>query len=173
MLSQKAKYVLRAVLLLLAGSESPLTARDIAAREGLPLKSRDCFGRPADGEIVISRRGRAGGYRLARSATAISFGGVIRAIEGPLAPIKCTSRTQFEPWIDCADVETCSIRWSMTKTRDAIADALDGCSLHDAMRHTASMKSSQQDQARSRIRQLKRPGPLRRARSRRHAAPQS
>jgi Rrf2 family protein len=173
MLSQKAKYALRAVLLL-AGSESPVTARDIAAREGLPLKFLETILVVLrDAEIVTSRRGRTGGYRLARSATAISFGEVIRAIDGPLAPIKCASRTQFAPCIDCADVETCSIRWSMTKTRDAIADALDGCSLHDAMRHTASMKSSQQDQAHSRIRQLKRPGPLRRVRPPRHAVPQS
>jgi Rrf2 family protein len=140
MLSQKAKYALRAVLLL-AGSESPLTARDIAAREGLPLKFLEAiFVVLRDADIVISRRGRPGGYRLARGAASISFGEVVRAIDGPLAPIRCASRTQYEPCADCADVETCPIRWSMTKARDAIAGALDGCSLRDALYHTASPK---------------------------------
>jgi Rrf2 family protein len=139
MLSQKAKYALRAVLLL-AGSESPLTARDIAAREGLPLKFLEAiFVVLRDADIVISRRGRPGGYRLARGAASISFGEVVRAIDGPLAPIRCASRTQYEPCSDCADVETCPIRWSMMKARDAIAGALDGCSLHDALYHTASL----------------------------------
>jgi hypothetical protein len=36
---------------------------------------------------------------------------------------------------DCIDVDTCAIRWAMTKARDAIAGALDGCSLLDALRH--------------------------------------
>lgn len=133
MLSQKAKYALRAVLVL-AGSQDPLTAREIAEREGISLKFLEAaFVELRDAGIVISRRGRPGGYRLARSAEQVSFGEVIRAIDGPLAPIRCASRTQFEPCTDCADVETCPIRWSMTKARDAIAGALDGCSLHDAL----------------------------------------
>ena len=138
MLSQKAKNALRAVLLL-AGSESPLTAREVAEREGISVKFLEAtFVVLRDAGIVISRRGRPGGYRLARSPAHVSFGEVIRAIDGPLAPIRCASRTQFEPCTDCADVETCPIRWSMTKARDAIAGALDGCSLHDALHQTPS-----------------------------------
>jgi Rrf2 family protein len=87
-----------------------------------------------DRDILESRRGRYGGYRLLRSPESISFGEVIRAIDGPLAPIPCASRTQFKPCEDCTDVFTCSIRLAMLNARDAIAASLDGWSLADALR---------------------------------------
>jgi len=134
MLSQKAKYALRAVLLI-AESGSPLTAREIAGRERISLKFLEAiFVVLRDADIVTSRRGRVGGYRLTRAPADVSFGEVIRAIDGPLAPIRCASRTQFEACADCIDVETCAVRWAMTKVRNAIAGALDECTLGDALR---------------------------------------
>jgi Rrf2 family protein len=140
MLSQKAKYALRA-LLRLANSNRPLSANEIAQRERISLKFLGAiFVVLRDADIVTSRRGRLGGYRLTRSPARISFGEIIRAIDGPLAPIGCASRTQFAPCADCCDVDTCAIRWAMIKARDAIAGALDSCSLTDALRHGAHPK---------------------------------
>lgn len=134
MLSQKAKYALRAALLL-AQCESSLTAREISKRECISVKFLEAvLVELRDHKIVTSTLGRHGGYRLTRSPSEVSFGAIIRAIDGPLAPIRCASRTQFQPCADCVDIDTCAIRWAMSQARDAIARVLDGCTLTDALR---------------------------------------
>jgi hypothetical protein len=71
----------------------------------------------------------SGGYRLARPASEIMVGTVVRALDGPLAPIACASRTAFEPCTDCGDVRMCPVRQIMVRVRDAIAGVLDTTSL--------------------------------------------
>jgi Rrf2 family protein len=137
MLSQKAKYALRAVLMLAEDetATAPTAISAIAERERISQKFLEAILVELRNKgFLTSRRGRLGGYRLARPADDISFGDIIRAIDGPLAPIHCASRTQFKPCEDCADIKNCSIRWAMIRARDAIAEALDGCSLAQALR---------------------------------------
>jgi len=43
--------------------------------------------------LVISRRGAAGGYHLARPPEEIGVGEIYRAMEGPIAPMDCVPRT--------------------------------------------------------------------------------
>ena len=50
---------------------------------------------------------------------------MIRALDGPLAPIACASRTAYQPRRDCKVVKTCIVRMMMTKVRDAMSDVLD------------------------------------------------
>ena len=52
--------------------------------------------------MVQSRRGRGGGYALLKSAAEISFGQVLRIIDGPLAPsaLPC-SRVAYRKCGDC------------------------------------------------------------------------
>ena len=136
MLSQKAKYALRALLMLAEGveQESPIAISEIAARERISQKFLETIlVELRDQGLLESRRGRYGGYRLRRAPSAISFGDVMRAIDGPLAPIRCASRTDYKPCDDCPDASACTIRWAMLKARDAIAKALDGCTLADAL----------------------------------------
>jgi DNA-binding IscR family transcriptional regulator len=62
---------------------------------------------------------------LARAASEIKVGRVIRAIDGPLAPIACASRTAYQPCRDCKNVKRCNVRLMMTKVRDAMSEVLD------------------------------------------------
>jgi Rrf2 family protein len=143
MLSQKARYALRAVLMMAerAPEDTPLTVPEIAEHERIPRKFLEAIlVELRDKGIVESRRGRYGGYKLARPPAEVSFGQVIRDIDGPLAPVLCASRTRFTPCDDCADVATCTIRWVMVKARDAIAATLDGCSLADALAQPERLK---------------------------------
>ena len=116
MLSQKAKYALRAVLMLaerFGAQTPPVAVSEIAEREQIPQKFLEAIlVELRDSGILESRRGRYGGYSLQRPPAAISFGEVIRAIDGPLALIPCASRTQFKACGDCADVAACRIRWA-------------------------------------------------------------
>ncbi|MBD0260066.1 MAG: transcriptional regulator, partial [Cytophagales bacterium] len=64
----------------------------------------------------------------------ISVGQVIRVIDGPLALIPCASQSAYVPCDECIDVETCAIRLTMRKVRDATAAILDNTTLADALK---------------------------------------
>lgn len=91
-------------------------------------------------ELVVSKRGKGGGYELARPPHLITIGSVIRLIEGPLAPLPCASETRFRKCDECPDAETCGTRIVMREVRDAIAEILD--------RTTLSMVGEKVDAAR-------------------------
>jgi len=80
-------------------------------------------------ELVVSKKGKGGGYALARPPHLITLGSVIRVIEGPLAPLPCASETRFRKCDECPDAETCGTRIVMREVRDAIADILDRTTL--------------------------------------------
>jgi len=79
--------------------------------------------------FITSRRGQQGGHALARPAAAIKVGDLIRALDGPLAPVRCASMTDFALCTDCRDPETCAIRGLMREVRSALSGVLDQCSL--------------------------------------------
>ncbi len=85
-LSAKAEYACLAIIALARHpqDEPPIRARVIAERYHLPENylAQILLQLKAAG-LVYSTRGAAGGYRLARSAEAISLGEVLDAIEGP------------------------------------------------------------------------------------------
>lgn len=131
MLTNKGKYGLKA-LVDLAKLEPGTTAYivDIASRNNIPKKFLDAILldlRKAG--ILRSKKGPGGGYALARPAEEIRIGQVIRVLDGPLAPIRCASRTAYEPCHDCPDPAECQVRRSMTRVRDAMAEILDNMTL--------------------------------------------
>jgi len=133
MLSMKAKYALRAMTVL-ARRDPPVPARRIAEEARVPEKFLEAILvdlRRAG--FVASKRGLQGGHALARDAGQIALGDLIRAIDGPLAPIRCASLTAFRPCDDCPDPERCSVRSLMTDVRHAIAGVLDRRSLRDLL----------------------------------------
>ena len=134
MLTQRSRYALRALIFLArTGSVAPVPISVIAADQKLPRKFLEIILLDLkNGGLVQSYRGKAGGYRLARAPGAISFGEIIRVIEGPLALVPCVSRTAYRPCNDCHDEATCAIRRAMARVRDETARILDGTSLADA-----------------------------------------
>lgn len=133
MLSQKARYALRA-LVELARAETPqVTAGELAVRADAPRKFLEAILLDlARNRVVVSRRGKFGGYSLARPAADISFAEVIRILDGPLALAPCVSRTAFRKCDDCPDLAACALREALLRARDATAAVLEGYSLADA-----------------------------------------
>jgi Rrf2 family protein len=133
MLTAKGKYGLKALAhLATLDPEATTQATDVAEANGIPKKFLDAIlGELRNAGIVHSRKGPGGGYRLARPASQIRIGHVIRIIDGPLAPIACASRTAYQPCRDCKDVKGCTVRAIMTQVRDAMSDVLDRLTLAD------------------------------------------
>ena len=133
MLSSKARYALRALVELARVEGAQITAGDLAERADAPRKFLEAILLElARRGVVVSRRGKLGGYSLARPAAQISFAEVIRVIDGPLAMAPCVSRLQFRKCDDCPDLATCSIREALLRARDATAEVLEGYSLKEA-----------------------------------------
>ncbi len=139
MLSQKCKYALQALLVLAREpSDELLLVSDIAERENLPKKFLEAILLELNRNgLVRSRRGRGGGYALAKPADLITFGQVVRIMDGPLAPLSCVSVNYYRRCDDCKDEKTCDIRRVMRRVRDAIASELDGTSLAEALKSGA------------------------------------
>jgi Rrf2 family protein len=136
MLTKKGKYGIKA-LVHLARSEpgKAIQVAEIAARENISKKFLDAIMRDLKtAGFVRSRKGPGGGFALSRPAAEIAVGPVVRALDGPLAPIACASRTAFQPCEDCDDLSTCSVRIVMTEVRDAMAEVLDRTTLADMLR---------------------------------------
>lgn len=131
MLTMKGKYGLKAVVHLAALPPGGMAlSAEIAGANGISKKFLDAI--LADlrqAGIVDARKGRGGGYRLARPASEITVGHVLRVLDGPLAPLPCASRTAYERCRDCPDEAACAVRLAMIEVRDAVAAVLDRKSL--------------------------------------------
>lgn len=136
MLSSKAKYALRAALVLAEDADSGgwTSSFEIAEREAIPRKFLEAIlVQLRDRGFIESRRGPSGGHRLRIPADELSAADIIRIMDGPIALTPCASRTQFRACDDCVDIRACRLRHLMQRVRDAAADVLEGCSLADLM----------------------------------------
>lgn len=135
MISQKSKYALRALLALAArpGGE-PMQISEIAEQEVIPRKFLEQILLDLKrAGLVASRRGKAGGYLLLRRAETVTFGEVLRLIDGPLAPLPCLSKMAYRRCGDCANENACKLRKVFTRVADATRDILDTTTLADVL----------------------------------------
>jgi len=116
----------------------PALIAEIAEAEVIPKKFLDVILLELkNAGLLQSKKGKGGGYVLARPATTISVGAVVRALEGPLALVPCASRTAYRPCTDCKGEDGCDTRWLMLRVRDATAAILDHTTLSDLiLRHS-------------------------------------
>jgi Rrf2 family protein len=130
-LTKKGKYGLKAMVHLAGLAPGKLAqVADIARTNSISKKFLDhILTELRHAGLVYSKKGKGGGYALARPAHEIRVGAIVRALDGPLAPIPCASVTAFRPCEDCGDLKTCSVRLIMVEARNAIANVLDRCTL--------------------------------------------
>jgi Rrf2 family protein len=108
----------------------PSSLTEIAEEEDLPrayLEQLVIGLRDAD--LVHSTRGAHGGYELTRRPEQIRMGEVLRALEGPIAPMICV--TEDPSHATCARFGYCTVNFMWVRVRDAIAGALDSMTLAD------------------------------------------
>ena len=138
-ISKRGEYALRALIDFGIAHELGrplLKINELVAKERLPVKFLEQILTQLRGAGYIqTKRGKAGGYLLARPAREISLGKVIRLIDGPLAPISCVSVTAYER-CSCPDEDHCGLRMLMLDVRNAIARILDRYVLADVVEIT-------------------------------------
>ena len=83
-----------------------------------------------DAGLVISTRGARGGYELARPPADIHMGEVLRALEGPIAPMICATEDP-EHALLCDRSAKCTVNVLWVRVRDAITGTLDAMTLAD------------------------------------------
>jgi Rrf2 family protein len=128
--STKSEYGLRALIYLAAHSErETIPAREIAEKWQVPIKYLEHILKLLkEAGLVEGHVGVGGGYHLSRSSSLITAGEVIRALDGPIAPIGCVSTYQYEP---CEFEPTCGLKTLWARTRAAILGVIDTTTVAD------------------------------------------
>ena len=148
-LSKRGEYALRALIDLGVAQELSrpiLRISEFVEKERLPEKFLvQILIQLREAGYIESKRGKHGGYALARPMETISFGQVVRLIDGPLAPIACVSQTAYSR-CTCPDEAHCGLRMLMLDVRNAIADVLDRYTLADIVEIT--LRKLRRDNAR-------------------------
>ncbi|MFY9925141.1 MAG: Rrf2 family transcriptional regulator [Opitutaceae bacterium] len=138
-ISKKGEYALRSLINLGIAAQVDrklVQVSELAESEQLPIKFLEQILQALkEAGIVESQRGKFGGYRLAKPASKIFIGEVVRLIDGPLAPIRCVSQSAYEP-CTCPDEAHCGLRMLMLDVRNAIAAILDRYTLSDVVEIT-------------------------------------
>jgi len=131
MITQKTRYAMRSLLFLAEESGGkPVQLARIAETQRVPPKYLELIMLDLKkAGLVKSVRGPKGGYCLACSADDISFGEIVRAMEGPIALVPCASVNFYAPCGDCHDEATCAIRRAFTVLRDQSTTVLNSITL--------------------------------------------
>jgi len=113
----------------------PISLKTVAERQNLSDHYLEqLFAMLKKAGLINSMRGAQGGYVLAREPSEINVGDVIRALEGPIAPVYCVS--EENPGV-CDEADYCITRTVWARVRDGLADLLDSISLADMCREAA------------------------------------
>src|SRR6266487_1269006 len=120
-LTLRGEYALRALLVLgLDYRQSIVRIQTISQQQNIPKRFLEqILNDLKSAGFVQSRRGVAGGYRLARRPEEITLAAVVRQIEGALAPVSCVSERFYEK-CSCPDESRCAIRSVMKEVREAV-----------------------------------------------------
>ena len=137
MLSQKTRYTIRALQHLAdhwqpAGMGPAVRLDAIAEAQNIPRKFLTVILSELVREgIVVSHRGREGGYELGLPPVDIRYGDIIRLTRGSLALVPCAARNAHEHCTNCLPEAECRLRGLMLVLRDEMAAMLDRISLAD------------------------------------------
>jgi len=143
-ISQKAKYALRALLeLAKAGKGEALLISEIAERQRIPKKFLEQILLDLKHQgLLQSRRGKNGGYALIKNPGEITYGQVMRIIDGPMAPLPCLSRMAYRRCEDCQNEDACEVRRIFAVAYDATARVLDRTTLADSIAKEGGAEAS-------------------------------
>jgi Rrf2 family protein len=139
-ITYKGDYALKTILdLALHYGKGPVTIHDLAKRADIPIKFLEqILLNLKRGGFVQSRRGKIGGYFLARSPAAIKLGEVIRFIDGPVEPVTCIAKN----YRGCNDIGKCVFRDIWAEISERTASIIDNINFEDLVKKTNRLDRS-------------------------------
>ena len=134
-LSLRGEYAVRALLVLgLKYGDSVVRIQTISEEQNIPKRFLEqILNDLKSGGFVRSKRGIAGGYRLARRPEQITLAAVVRHIEGARAPVSCVSG-HFYQKCSCPDEARCAIRSVMKEIRDSVVEIAERVTIAELCR---------------------------------------
>lgn len=122
-ITYKGDYALKAILnLAVHYGEAVVTINDLARVTDAPIKFLEQVLLDLKrGGFVESRRGKVGGYRLAKPPAQIKLGDVVRFIDGPIEPISCLE----VGYSGCRDVYRCVFKDVWKRVARATSEVID------------------------------------------------
>jgi Rrf2 family transcriptional regulator, cysteine metabolism repressor len=139
-ITYKGDYALKAALdLALRYGSGVATIHDLAKRTNAPIKFLEQVLLDLKrGGFVESRRGKVGGYLLARAPSQIRLGEIIRFIDGPIEPISCTEKG----YSDCEGIYKCVFRKIWREVSYATSDIVDNITFEDLVSQVNRQKET-------------------------------
>ncbi len=135
MISQRAKYALRALVALArVEADETIMIADLSKSCSIPKKFLEQILLDLKHhDLLRSKRGKLGGYQLNKQPSQIMFGEVLRIVDGPIALLPCLSKISYRRCADCLDEANCEIRRVFAHVAESSRAILDNTSLLDAM----------------------------------------
>jgi Rrf2 family protein len=142
MLTKKTRYALKALIALADQSaEEPMLIADIAKREKIPKKFLEAILRELKQHGMLgAQRGRGGGYFLRRRPEEISLASIIRALDGPIAPVPCLSKTAYRRCAECPNERTCGVRLVLHDLHEVTTQMLEQATLADVVKRAGEAR---------------------------------
>jgi Rrf2 family protein len=139
-ITYKGDYALKTILdLALHYGNSPVSIPELARRADIPIKFLEQILLDLKrGGFVESRRGKVGGYLLAKQPSRIKVGDIIRFIDGPVEPIACVDKKYH----GCNDVYKCIFRGIWQQVAKSTSGVIDSITFEDLVKKIASLKST-------------------------------
>jgi len=121
MLSKKTQYAFKALIYLAEKrEEGPVLIAEIAQQRNIPLKFlENILLELKKHHILESKKGKGGGYYLAKRPDQIYLAEVVRLIDGPIALLPCVSLHFYKKCNSCDDEKRCGLHRIMCEVRDA------------------------------------------------------
>ena len=143
-LSLRGEYTLRALVVLgLNYHQTVIRIQTISEQQNIPKRFLEqILNDLKSAGVVESKRGVAGGYRLAMPPENVNLAMVIRHMEGALAPISCVSENFYEK-CSCPDEARCGIRNVMKEVRDAVVRILEKVTVADLCQRVRNLEADQ------------------------------
>ncbi|SRR6266550_622301 len=141
-LSLRGEYALRALLVLgLNYEQGVVRIQRISEQQNIPKRFLEqILNDLKSAGMVQSRRGVAGGYRLAKRPEQISLASVVRHVEGALAPVSCVSERFYEK-CSCPDESRCAIRAAMKEIREAVVKVAERVTLAELCERSRALQA--------------------------------
>lgn len=125
----KTQYGIRALVHLARMADDSAASAEIARAEGIPAKYLEgILGQLKNAGLVLSERGKNGGYRLARGASEIRMKEIVEALEGEVRPVGCLDDSGV-----CAQGDCCLPRIFWVGLKETIDGYLESKTLRDVI----------------------------------------